>query len=337
MKRILLMAMTVVLAIGGTMAQTPSKMMKQASKLFGSYNLDPAANKDKLGEAYDLINQSLEDSVIASDTKAWLVKGKILNELSNEEVKRKILDPNYQIVNDANPLEAFEALQKALELAQKSYQTKDALKALMETENHLNNFGIYAFQDKEYPKAFMNFDAAAKVFEIQKKNEKAEDSRLNDPSVYSEHVFYTGVSAYYGEMPDKAKPYFLELFEAGTQEPLVYEALFTIDSESDPDQALKYLEAGREKFPNNTGLLFAEINYYVRAGELVKMIDKLEKALELEPDNVSIYTTLGSVYDNLSMKASEAENDSLTKEYFDKSLGYFNVALEKEPENFDAL
>ena len=110
-----------------------------------------------------------------------------------------------------------------------------------------------------------------------------------------------------------------------------------IESETNEEEALSYLAAGRTKFPQNTGLLFAEINHYVKKGEMEKMIDKLETALELEPDNVSIYTTLGSVYDNLSTKSTEEGDKENAQVNFDKALGYFNKALELEPENFDAI
>lgn len=337
MKKIVLIALSMIMVMSGLQAQTPKKSLSKATKYFGSYSLDPTANKDKLAEAYVLINEALQDTEIAGEAKAWLVKGKILNEMANEEVKMKILDPNYVINNPNSASEASDALTKALSIAEKKYRQKDALKSLIETENHLNNFGIYAFQEKNYPEAFRNFDKATELYELLKANESGDDSRLADPAVYSEHIFYTGVSAYYGDMADKAKSYFLELYNAGTDEPLVYEALFNIESENNGDEALSYLEAGREKFPNNTGLLFAEINYYVKKGELEKMIGKLEKALELEPDNVSIYTTLGSVYDNLCSKAMEAEDDELAKAHFDKALSYFNKAIEMEPDNFDAI
>lgn len=337
MKKIALIVLTIVLAIGGIQAQDAKKQMKKASKLFGSYSLDPNANQEKLGEAYQLIDEALKDETVASEAKAWLIKGKILNEMSNEEVKRKILDPNYKIANENVALDAYEAFNNGFTLAEKSYRKKEALKALLETENHLNNFGIYAFQDKEYPKAFSNFDAATGLYKVLSANEKGDDSRLNDPAIYSEHIFYTAVSAFYGDMPEKAKPYFKELYNANSEEPMVYEALFTIESKNDEALGLSYLEKGRELFPNNTGLLFAEINYYVKKGELEKMIDKLEVALELEPDNVSIYTTLGSVYDNLSSKAMEVDDAEAIKLNFDKALSYFNKALELEADNFDAV
>lgn len=337
MKKIVLIALSVLVSIAGIQAQSAKKLMKTASKYYGNYTLDPASNQGKLEEAYEAITQALEDEEIAAEAKAWLIKGKILNELANEDVKRKILDPNYKLANPNSALEAEDAFLQGFKIAEKKYRKKEALKALLETENHLNNFGIYAFQDKDYPMAFANFDEATKVFRFLSENESGEDSRLADPAVYKEHIFYTAISAYYGELPEKAQPYFIELYEGGTDEPMVYEALFTINSESDEAKALSYLEAGREKFPNNTGLLFAEINYYVRKGELEKMVGKLEKALELEPDNVSIYNTLGSLYDNLTNKAMEAEDEAKVKENFDKALSYFNKALEIEPKNFDAI
>jgi tetratricopeptide (TPR) repeat protein len=337
MKKILFIAMGLIFVLSGMQAQSAKKLLSKASKYYSNYQLDPANNQGKLEEAIIMVDQALEDGEVAADAKGWLVKGKILNELANEEVKKKILDPNYEIKRSKCAMNAFESLDKALSMAEKKYRQKDALKAMLETENHLNNFGIYAFQEKEYDKAYENFDAATGLYKLLKANEKGEDSRLNDPAIYSEHLFYTAVSAYYGGLEDKAKPYFLELFEAGSEEPLVYEALFSIDSQNDEALALSYLEAGRQKFPNNTGLLFAEINYYVKKGELEKMIDKLEQALELEPDNVSIYTTLGSVYDNLCSKAMEADDDETAKVNFDKALSYFNKATEMDPNNFDAI
>lgn len=48
-----------------------------------------------------------------------------------------------------------------------------------------------------------------------------------------------------------------------------------------PTDALKYLNAGRSRFPDDTGLLYAEINYYIKEGKLDVLIDKLKKLLKL--------------------------------------------------------
>lgn len=336
MKKILFIVFSMLLFASVSYAQDAEKDMKKAARYLSSYNLDPAANPGKLQESYQLITGALNDELVASTSRGWILKGKILNELAAEEVKKKLIDPKHVIAMPDAAIEAMAALKKGIELSVKKHEAKEALSALNDTENHLNNFGIYAFQDKDYNVAFANFDAAAKVYQLMKDNEVEADSRLADPTIRNEHFFYTGIAGFYGENKEESAPYFEELFRNGSNEPFVYEALFNI-YESDEEKALVYLSKGRELFPNNSGLLFAEINHYVRKGEMEKMISKLEDALELEPDNVSIYTTLGSVYDQLCTKASEAEEKEKAKEYFDKSLSYFNQALKLEPNYFDAI
>jgi tetratricopeptide (TPR) repeat protein len=102
-------------------------------------------------------------------------------------------------------------------------------------------------------------------------------------------------------------------------------------------EALAILEKGKEKFPGNTDLLFAEINYFLKMEKLSELIGKLETAIEKEPDNVSLYTTLGNVYDNLYSRETEAGNDERATEYFDKALKYYKAAVEKAPDMADAV
>ncbi|HAQ38117.1 MAG TPA: hypothetical protein DCQ58_06370 [Saprospirales bacterium] len=336
MKKIFLVVFSLLLLASISYAQDAEKDMKKAARYLSSYNLDPAANPGKLQESYQLITSALNDTIVSSTSRGWILKGKILNELAAEEVKKKLIDPKYVITMPDAATEAALALKKGIQLSVKKHEAKEALTALLDTENHLNNFGIYAFQEKDYKVAFINFDMAADVYLWMKDNESEETSRLADPAIRSEHFFYTGIAGFYGDNKADAAPYFEELYKNGSKEPFVYEALFSI-YESDEEKALVYLNKGRELFPSNSGLLFAEINHYVRKGEMEKMIDKLESALEIEPDNVSIYTTLGSVYDQLCTKATEADDKEKAKECFDKSLSYFNQALKLEPNYFDAI
>ena len=84
-------------------------------------------------------------------------------------------------------------------------------------------------------------------------------------------------------------------------------------------------------------MLFAEINYYLTEGKLDILTDKLKSALEKEPDNVTIYTTLGNVYDQLNQTERAAGNTEKADEYFDNALKYYTDALVKDPTNFDAV
>ncbi len=337
MKKLLLIFMGMTLAFGTINAQSPKSIYKKAKKLLSNYYFNPGENEKNLYEAGDLINQALQDSVMASERKVWIVKGKIFNELANNEVKKKILDPNYKIEHPDAAINAFDALATAYEKCTKSRHKKEVLKLLQETENHLNNIAAYQFQDKNYSGAFDNFVRTCKAYHLFKDAGKEADSRLADPKLRSEQKLYTGYAAYYGGKKDKAEHFFKELVENGTDQPFVYEALYNIYNEKgNKDEAVKYLDEGRKKFPDDTGLLFAEINYYIKEGKLDVLTDKLKKAIELDPNNVTVYTTLGSVYDQLHTKVFEEGDSAKTKEYFDLAMKYFTKAQEIDPNNFDA-
>ena len=62
----------------------------------------------------------------------------------------------------------------------------------------------------------------------------------------------------------------------------------------------------------------------------------MKAAIEKEPDNKSLYLTLGNVYDNLFQKSSEAKDATKSEEYIQSALDYYGKAMEKDPEYMDA-
>lgn len=338
MKKLFFIFLGITLTLGTLNAQDAKSLYKKAKKKLNSYLFAPTEKENDLYEAGNLINQALQDEELAKDRKAWITKAKIFNEIANNEIKKKIINGQYQFKEGDAAVEAFDALEKAWNLAEKKRHKKGILKILKETEDHLNNFAAFYFQDKNYEKSYENFARTCKAFHMFKELDKAKDSRLADEKVRKEQKLYTGYTAFYSGHKDEALHYFEELAEAGTDQPFVYEALFQIYLEKgDKDNALKYLEEGRKKFPNDTGLLYAEINYYIKEGKLNELTDKLKKAIELDPENKTVYTTLGSVYDQLHSKAYEEGDTAKAKEYFDLAMEYFNKALEIDPNDFDAI
>ncbi|MEZ4909132.1 MAG: tetratricopeptide repeat protein [Saprospiraceae bacterium] len=337
MKKIIFILLSIILT--GTMinAQDSKDLLKKSNKLLTSFYFDQNENANDLVEASKLIDQALELPDAQSNWKAWLTKGKIYNEIANADVKSKILDPKYVIKNPDAAITAFEALKKASTVLEKPKQITEVLKLMQETENHLNNIAAYDFQDGNYSASYQNFKRTFEAYDLFKQNGEEKDSRLSDPATMSEQNLYTGYSAYYGENKNDALKYFKALADNDTDQPFVYEALFNIYADQNNEtEAMKYLETGRNKFSNDTGLLYAEINYYIKKGKLNELIDKLKTAIELDPKNVTVYTTLGSVYDQLNTKAYENGDSTAQKEYFNDALTYFNKALEIEPNNFDA-
>ena len=335
MKKFLFLLVGALLIGSSAMAQDGKKTFKKANRLLGTYNLDPTANADKLTEAKDLIDEALADPEVEAMSKAWVLKGKIYNELMGSELNKVFLDPEYKVENLGDAGIACEALKMGLSKAEKKFEIKDAITALKVNGGHLSNAAITAFGAKDYVNAFYNFRSTVELNDIF--IERGEDAIFGDEAAFKEQVFYTAVSGYYGELYEEAVPVFERAIEMGDPDPFMYEGLYNIKKETDKEAAIAVLNAGREKYPDDTALLYAEINYMVAEGQLEALIGKLEDAVAKDPDNTSVYTTLGAVYDNLSTQAAADEDADKANDYFNKSMEWFQSALEKEPENFDAL
>ena len=88
------------------------------------------------------------------------------------------------------------------------------------------------------------------------------------------------------------------------------------------------------KFPDDAQLLFTEINHYLKAGKLEVLIDKLKGGIAKEPKNVSLYFTLGNVYDNLSQKETDPAK---IEGYAAEAMVYYKKTLEIDAKNSDAI
>jgi len=312
------------------------KDLKGASKALSKYFLDPAANADLLTQSIDLLNSAFQSEEIKGMASSWITRGKIYNEVANNEFKNKTLGgADYKIGVPDAAIQAFQAYSQASKLAEKKGDKKTISSGLVEAENHLNNFGIFAYQDQDFGSAFKNFSSTLQAYDLIKSI--GGTSRLdNSETAYGEQLFFAAVSGYYGDMKTESKPLFEKLFKMKSTEPVVYEALYTINKEEGATDAIKYLEEGRKLFPDDTSILFAEINHYLTEGKLEQLIDKLKTAISKEPDNVSVYTTLGSVYDQLQAQSLEAGDTDKAAMYFDNAFDYYNQALTKDDSNFEA-
>ena len=333
MKNILIVILSLTFAISSSIAQDAEKTFKSAVKKVSKLASDPAGNSNELTNAMADMQTALKDESVSSNAKYWVSAGEALNKIANQEFKVKTLDPGYTLVVPNSAKDAFNAFAAGLKLGDKK-RKKDLIYGLEDVENHLNNFAIYAYQGQDYTTAFDNFSASIAAHDLLNSLEK--ESRLDDPALMKDQYLFTAVSGYYSERYAEAKPFLEKLYNDGASDAFVYEALYTIESETDPEKALAYLAKGRELAPDDTALLFAEINHYLKAGELDILIGKLQDAIKAEPENVSIYNTLGNVYDQLHQKEMEGGTPEKAQEYFDLALENYNQVLAKDDSNFDA-
>lgn len=333
MKKISLILATLFIALSGLIAQDAKIVLKNATKeISKSLSIDSIDHERLRDALYDL-DIALKDPVLGASADTWYEKGKAYNKIAEAEMKIKVLNPSYQLKYPQAGITAYEAFIKAMELATKGGQIKDALAGLTETENHINNVGITYFQENNYKDAFYQFSKSLEIYEILSANKKA--SRLDDENLRMEQIFYTAATGFYGKVGKDALPYFEQLYQANYDNPLVYQALFEIKEEMGDANAVKYLEEGRIKYPDETSLLFSEINYYLRYNQLDVLIDKLKLAIEAEPYNISVYATLGNVYDQLMQRERAAGNIDKSSEYFNMAFDYYFQALNIDPNNFD--
>jgi len=390
-------------------AQDPAKDIKKAARLLGTYNLDQTGSLDKLQEAIDLANASIDDPTVKNDPAAWQTYGEIFMAAVDNDVKDNVFAVTllegrkfesgpeggcYYNNDSANkvyvdrafcegklpapkqpsaPAKAFKGFEMAAALADKSYQIKDAMKALSSGIQNIYYLGSALYQAGDYASAYEAFKATYDGYSLLLKNE--------EPTTFSadEHpkaLYYSALCAQQAGKMNEAKLVFEQMVDESTRastmkEKLivgpqggcyynndsgnkvyvdraycegkmpsdmvsVYETLFSIYIKEDSSKAEKILALGREKFPDDTGLLYAEINYLLAKGELVGLISKLEKAIEIEPENISVYVTLGQIFDKLYQ--DQATTDPLTaEENFNKAMSYYQQALAKDPKSFDAV
>ncbi|MCB0650515.1 MAG: hypothetical protein KDC85_04505 [Saprospiraceae bacterium] len=337
MKKLISAILAVAFIFGTAQAQDGKKALKNASKAISTYYLDQS-KKEKLQEAVDEIEIATTGTETAGDYKTWETRGKIYNEIATQIAVSRQLGMGGEAalpqVEDPGYL-AFESYAKALELAEKKFQIKEACEGIQAAQQNLYNLGIYSYEDKNFESAVKDFKTVITAHDLLKKQDAP--SNLDDATAYSDQVYVTALAAINAGMDDLALEYFMRMYNEGTDKPAVYESIYKLKMEEDLAGAYKYLEEGRQKFPEDVSLLFTEINHFLKENRLNELIAKLEMAIEKEPENLSLYSTMGNVYDNLYQKANEAGDKEKAEEYFAQALKYYTVDLEKDPTYFDAI
>ncbi len=337
MKKVLFSLLGILLITNLTIAQEDAaKLAKQAGKALTSYNMDSKGNKAKLDEAIQKIEEALKSPEVQADAGAWITKGDIFYKRLEVDATMRMLDPKAPFTGDNDALVAFEAYKKALETpTAKKFEKSDAIKGIKMCQGHLINMGAAKFEKAEYDKTFKSFEASLMAHDILKANK--EESVLSDDVKYEEQMFYTAIAAQSANMTAESAKYYEILYKNKSVRPTVYEGLYSAKmAAGDKEGAKKILEEGRAKFPEESSLLFAEINAYLADGKLNELTDRLKQAIKQEPGNVGLYVTLGNVFDNLYQISMKDKKTDEANTYFEEAKSYYTQATQKDPKNVDA-
>ncbi len=338
MRNLIFMFFAVFLAVGLVSAQDDlsdlngKKALKKATRAFNSFNLDQTNGGDNLKEARRVIDYVVKQEDTKSDAGVWTLMGDIYGSFSSYNQAQKVLNPGFEDWEPNGGMIAFQAYKKALDL---NPEEKNALEGLRQTIGSISNAGLDAFENGQYQVSFTSFRSILDIHQLLK--DKGAASPLDAEAEYDNQLYITGLAALSAGDNVAAKPFIEKLYDKKYDKPAVYDAMYKLTIDEDVAKAEEIMTVGREKYPDDLGLLFSEINHYLKLEKVEVLQDKLKIAIEKEPDNPSLYSTLGNVYDKLYQSSYKEGNVDAATNYFDLSQEYYEKAIEIKPDYTDAI
>ncbi len=321
---------------------------KSAKRAFESYNMAPENNVGQLSTAIKGIDAAIKNEEQAAEAKVWLTRGKIYSAVG--------VEPLLSMQNPEAPEKALEAYKKVLTLTPKGFEKKQAQEGMKSTAPLIQNKAVALIQASDYAGAYKAFST---LLDLKTElNGMGITGVFQDEEVYSQVRYYTGLSAQLSGQEDAALGIYNKLYEEGNKNPELFKSLFNLTIKTDEEKAFKILEEGRAEISaklktldrtdeaqekeaknlenNLTSLLFSEINYYLGKGQLDVLETKLKEAIAKEPSNVSLYSSLGKVYDDLYQERTEQGKTAEADDYYNKAYEYYAKALEIDENNLNA-
>ncbi len=332
MKKIILGILALTLFIGTTSAQTPADLIAKTKKAVKNIS----GKKEKIKEAETAIDAMMQASENKTNAEALLWKGKFYNELASidnlERSKNQLLGKQYKTEFTKSGLMASEALLAAAKATEDKKLLKDIIASLAEAQTNVNNYGSDLTDAKDYVGAYNSFKSVLEIHDVLKAN--GSKSSLDKKVDYDKQLYLVALLSTYSEMENDAMPIYKKMIEGKTDTSFIYSAMYKATVEKDRDMALKYLEEGSKKYPEDTQILFTKINHFLKDGKLEILVTQLKEAIQKEPKNVTLYFTLGNVLDNL---ATAEKDETKQKALAAEALEYYNKTLELDAKNVDAI
>ena len=118
-----------------------------------------------------------------------------------------------------------------------------------------------------------------------------------------------------------------QLLASQYESPKVYQYLAVANGQLGNDEDMvKYINEGRAKFPEDENLINEQINAYLKLQREAEIVDQIEEMAAKQTSNPIYYFILGTIYGN-----SES-----TLYNIDSALGYYQKALELDPNHVDS-
>jgi tetratricopeptide (TPR) repeat protein len=299
-----------------TLLTTSFLAFGQKNKVVNAYN---AIKKGEFDKAIENIDAAIEHEKTKDDAKTWKYRGDAFLGAATSENKA-----HKTIVEDPI-LEAFKSYFKAIELDEADRYKQEIMMNMIAVVHPLAlNEGVDKFQAQKYESAMEHFGISAFI--------KSMMGQVDTLATYN-----AALAAERAGKVDEALQIYQEVAKTGYLDGDVYSLIANIHKQKEqPEEMLNAIKEGREKHPDNQGLIIDELNYYLISEQHDKAIESLDLAISKDPKNTALYFALGNAYEGIGNrdKAEETYLKSLEidENYFDATynLGalYFNHAVE---------
>lgn len=261
--------------------------------------------KNKWDEAKEKIDKAMTDPKAATNSEAWFYKAQIYQNLSKTNP-----DPGLSAA-------ALDAMRTYLKLEEKNPEAKRNM--LSTLENHKTAFEIYTdyfksgadnYNNKNYDKAFQNFEKAIESFDLLKQY------NFTSASFDTTSVLYAGVAAELLKNKDAAVKYYSKLADfkvADTTYRGLYEYVINYYiSKNDEANARKYLDLGASVFPEYNGWLAYELDMV--GDDKMKKLAKYEELIQKYPKNYELAVDYAIQYFNYTYSNENKPADYTAKQ-----------------------
>jgi len=282
----------------------------QSNKVVTAFNLmKPEYNE--LDKAKQNIDEAAQHPKTSMEAKTWYYRGLVYYKIyQSKEEKFKNLDPD--------PLkQAYLSFVRAKELDTKDRFKDDLTFRLTMSASEFFNKGALEFEQKKYVQSLESFETALAVGKLPYINQV-------DTGAY----FNAGIAADQAAQYDKAIQYYQQTIDFKYGGSDVYQFLGGVYfAKGDTAQGIEVMKKGVEAYPETSNnLMINIINYYLGKERIEEAYVFLEKALEKETNNPSLWFVYGIALEKMGNieKAAEAylKATEVDPKYFD---GWFNL------------
>lgn len=287
-----------------------------------------ALRESDLKAAKEFIDKAAVHEESKNTTKMWATRAAIYDTILH--------GPDYVSLRDTNTVEQFViAARQCVETDVKKKETYCSGLAIIQSSFDAYNRAYDYLQLKDYTNAVKFFNYVIKNIPLDK-DEQLKKNNLTENRIYE--AIYR--SAYYDQDFKTVLEYSQKLINVGINDPGVY--YFNGDSYlslGDTAKALEVLGQGRKLFPDDKYLLNAELNVYLKLNKTDILLNKLNEAIEISPDNHLIVYVRGNIYDKMAADRFKKERDytieadKIAKKAKNEKVPATKAKLDKEVKN----